>query len=109
MARRAVSRQIYGTVPTTRTVYGLAAFRNAATGFTQDRVEKRDFGARSYVYCHVGEDAHRRLMVFGWLNDKDSALLDEQVAVVTLTPKERRALRAHLLSSLTPPQAIDFW
>ena len=109
MTRRVASKHVYGVAPTSRTVYGLAAFRNAATGFAQGRVETRDFGARSYVYCYVGEGDHRRLMIFGWLNDRKSALMDEQVAVVTLSPKERQVLRAHLLSSLTPPQAIDFW
>jgi hypothetical protein len=110
MATRIKARPVYGLVPTRRIVYGLKATQNPETGFVQDRVETRDFEARPYVYCNVGAAENRRLMIFGWLDDKESALQGGKVAVMTLSPAERKALREHLMSSsIGPPPQLNFW
>ncbi|MFA5853625.1 MAG: hypothetical protein WC866_00925 [Patescibacteria group bacterium] len=110
MAKRVKAKTVYGAVPTRRVVYGLKAIQNPETGFVQDRVETRDFKARPYVYCNVGAAENRRLMIFGWLDDKESALQEGKVAVMTLSPAERKALHDHLTSSsIGPPPQLSFW
>ncbi len=94
-----------------RTLYGLKPYANLHTGFEHNRVETRDFHARPYVSCTVRPpQGHSYLMIFGWLDDADSALAQDQVNVVTMTLVEQRALRKHFAnSSIGPTPNLNFW
>lgn len=99
------------SAPQQRTVYGLQEYDNPETRFSHTRVETRDFGTKPMVYCTVTCDGIVYPLIFGWLDDAESALSGESVNVRTMTPAEKTKLRRHFQSSGLPHPLANahFW